>query len=45
MQLGAGTLLFCLSQCEIPFCTLLPGFETGFPFIALCNVHQVIDIP
>jgi len=24
MQLGAGTLLFCLSQCAIPFCTLSP---------------------
>ena len=22
MQLGAGTSLFCLSQCAIPFCTL-----------------------
>jgi len=22
MQLGANTLLFCLSQCTIPFCTL-----------------------
>jgi len=22
MQLGAGTSLFCLSQCTIPFCTL-----------------------
>ena len=24
MQLGAGTAWFCLSQCAIPFCTLLP---------------------
>jgi len=22
MQLGAGTVWFCLSQCAIPFCTL-----------------------
>jgi len=27
MQLGAGTAWFCLSQCAIPFCTLLAGAE------------------
>ena len=36
MQLGAGTSLFCLSQCAIPFCTLSvdslsrrPDWEVG----------------
>jgi len=27
MQLGASTLLFCLSQCAILFCTLLVLYE------------------
>jgi len=30
MQLGAGTLLFCMSQCTIPFCTLSPVWGLGF---------------
>jgi len=30
MQLGAGTSLFCLSQCVIPFCTLSASeYATG----------------
>ena len=39
-QLGAGTSLFCLSQCTIPFCTLsvvttalvLVSFQDSEPF-------------
>ena len=38
-QLGAGTSLFCLSQCAISFCTLSPLF--GIPVPGLVGTSEV----
>ena len=42
MQLGAGTLLFCLSQYAIPFCTLLLVFKLKKNYINQNEAKSVL---
>ena len=47
MQLGAGTVWFCLSQCAILFCTLSPFNLPSLPNLlerSTCGVDEDGDL-
>jgi len=44
MQLGAGTSLFCLSQCAIPFCTLSPVYNVDSSPNKAGQISEVVDV-